>query len=172
MAERSLKRLLSPRSVAVIGGRIAESVIDEMDKLGFQGVIWPVNPMRPEMAGRKCFASVTDLPDSPDCAYVAVARELAVKIIAELAGIGTGGAICHASGFSEVGEDGNALTDQLITAAGGMPVLGPNCWGVLNLFNRAALWPDFHGAEPVDRGVAIVNQSGNMAINYTMQRRG
>ncbi len=172
MTARSLTRLLSPKTVAVIGGRIAESVIVELDKLGFQGDIWPVNWKRDELAGRKCFASVTDLPDGPDCAYVAVARQAAIEIIAELAATGTGGAICHASGFSEVGEGGTALTDQLIKAAGGMPLLGPNCWGILNLFDKAALWPDFHGGEAIDRGVAIVNQSGNMAINYTMQRRG
>ena len=52
-----------------------------------------------------------------------------------------------------------------------MPVIGPNCWGVLNLLDRTALWPDFHGCEPVTSGVAILSQSGNMAINFTMQAR-
>ena len=63
---RSLTRLLSPRAVAVIGGRVAESVITEMDKLGYTGEIWPVNPGRDEMGGRKCFASVADLPAATD----------------------------------------------------------------------------------------------------------
>ncbi|MDH3741682.1 MAG: acetate--CoA ligase family protein [Hyphomicrobiales bacterium] len=168
----SLTRLLSPKTVAVIGGRVAESVIVEMDKLGYTGDIWPVNPGREKMAGRKCFASVADLPQAPDCAYVAVSRAATIETLAALAEISTGGAIAHASGFSEVGEEGAAMTADFIAAAGDMPVLGPNCWGVLNLFDKAALWPDFHGAEPCDKGVAIVNQSGNMAINYTMQRRG
>lgn len=172
MTRHSLTRLLSPKTVAVIGGRVAESVIFEMDKLGYDGDVWPVNPARENMAGRQCFASVADLPGPPDCAYVAVSRHATIETLAALAGIGTGGAISHASGFSEVGEDGAQMTRDLIEAAGDMPVLGPNCWGVLNLFDKAALWPDFHGAEPAERGVAIVNQSGNMAINYTMQRRG
>ena len=172
MPRRSLTRLLSPKSVAVIGGRVADSVAEELVKLGFTGDIWPVNPNRTEMAGHKCFASLADLPGVPDCAYVAVSRAATIETIAELSEMGAGGAISHASGFAEVGDDGKEMTAQLIEAAGQMPVLGPNCWGVLNLLDRAALWPDFHGAEAVDRGVAIVNQSGNMAINYTMQQRG
>jgi acetyl-CoA synthetase len=172
MPKHSLTRLLSPKSVAVIGGRVADSVAAEMVKLGFKGDIWPVNPKRTEMAGYKCYASLADLPGVPDCAYVAVSRAATIETIAELAKMGTGGAIAHASGFAEVGDTGKEMTADLIAAASDMPVLGPNCWGVLNLFDRAALWPDFHGAEPVDRGVAIVNQSGNMAINYTMQQRG
>ena len=172
MTKAALTRLFSPKTVAVVGGRVAESVVTEMDKLGFTGKIWPVNPNRAEIAGRPCFSSITDLPSAPDAAYVAVPRDAAIEAIAQLAGAGAGGAICHASGFSELGTDGAEYTSQLITAAREMPVLGPNCWGVLNLLDRTALWPDFHGAEPVARGVAIINQSGNMAINYTMQRRG
>lgn len=171
MPSPSLDRLLSPRSVAVIGGRIAESVASEMLKLGFTGDIWPVNPKRETMAGLACFASLDDLPGVPDATYIAVSREAAVETIQNLRGMGAGGAVCHAAGFSELGDGGTSLNDALIGAAGDMPVIGPNCWGVLNLLDRCALWPDFHGCEPVERGVAILSQSGNMAINFTMQAR-
>jgi acetyl-CoA synthetase len=167
----SLTRLLSPRSVAVIGGRVAESVANELLKLGFTGDIWPVNPKRDTMAGIKCFASLDDLPSAPDAAYVGVAREAAIEAVRLLQTMDAGGAICHAAGFSEVGNSGASLNDALIEAAGGMPVIGPNCWGVLNVMDRAALWPDFHGCNHVERGVAILSQSGNMAINFTMQAR-
>ena len=53
-----------------------------------------------------------------------------------------------------------------------MPIVGPNCYGVLNLLDGSVLWPDTHGAERVERGVAIITQSGNIALNVTMQRRG
>ena len=171
MAPQSLHRLLSPRSVAVVGGRVAESVAGELLKLGFAGDIWPVNPKRETMAGLACFASLDDLPAVPDAAYIGVSREAAIETVRSLSAIGASGAICHAAGFSELGDGGTPLNDGLIEAAGDMPVIGPNCWGVLNLLDRTALWPDYHGCEPVERGVAILSQSGNMAINFTMQAR-
>ncbi|WP_108883048.1 acetate--CoA ligase family protein [Anderseniella sp. Alg231-50] len=171
MGSQSLDRLLSPRSVAVVGGRVAESVIGELLKLGFTGDIWPVNPKRDNMAGLACFPSLEDLPSVPDAAYIGVSREPAIAAVRTLRALGAGGAVCHAAGFSELGDGGTPLNDALIEAAGDMPVIGPNCWGVLNLLDRTALWPDFHGCEPVERGVAILSQSGNMAINFTMQAR-
>ncbi len=171
MPSPGLDRLLSPRSVAVIGGRVAESVANEMLKLGFTGDIWPVNPKRETMAGLACLADLDHLPGIPDAAYVAVSREAAVEAVKKLHSLQAGGAVIHAAGFSELGASGTSLNDALIAAAGDMPAIGPNCWGVLNLLDRCALWPDFHGCEPVDRGVAILSQSGNMAINFTMQAR-
>ena len=171
MGSQSLDRLLSPRSVAVIGGRVAESVAVEMLKLGFAGDIWPVNPKRETMAGLACFAGLDQLPGIPDATYIGVSREAAVDAVRSLHAMGAGGAICHAAGFSELGDGGTPLNDALIEAAGDMPVIGPNCWGMLNLLDRTALWPDFHGCEPIERGVAILSQSGNMAINFTMQAR-
>jgi len=171
MGSQSLDRLLSPRSVAVVGGRVAESVASELLKLGFTGDIWPVNPKRETMAGLTCFANLDDLPGIPDATYIAVSRKAAVEAVQKLRGMRAGGAVCHAAGFSELGDGGTSLNDALIGAAGDMPVIGPNCWGVLNLLDRCALWPDFHGCEPAERGVAILSQSGNMAINFTMQAR-
>ena len=85
--------------------------------------------------------------------------------------MGAGGAVCFASGFKETA-DGAVLNDQLLAAAGNMPILGPNCYGVLNAVDQVALWPDQHGLVPVETGVAILTQSSNIAINLTMQRRG
>jgi acyl-CoA synthetase (NDP forming) len=168
----SLTRLLNPRSVAVIGGRIAESVALELKKLGFDGDIWPVNPKRETMAGLACFASLDDLPGKPGRhLYRPCPRSRRGCRSQRLHDMGAGGAVVHAAGFSEVGEDGGKLSDALVEAAGQMPVIGPNCWGVLNMTARAALWPDYHGLELVERGVAILAQSGNMAINFTMQAR-
>ena len=166
-----LSRLFSPRSIAVAGGRVAESVINELLKLGYTGKIWPVNPKRSSMAGIECFARLEDLPESPDAAYLGVSREATVDAIRTLKAMGAGGAICHAAGFSEVGSGGLSLNDALVEAAGDMPVIGPNCWGVLNLLDKVAMWPDYHGCIPVERGVAILSQSGNMSINLTMQAR-
>ena len=87
--------------------------------------------------------------------------------------MGAGGAIAFASGFAEHGEDrARDLQRELVARAGEMPVLGPNCYGMINALDGVALWPDRHGLTPVDRGVAIVSQSGNILLNLTMQGRG
>lgn len=79
--------------------------------------------------------------------------------------------MCYASGFSEV-DDGKTLHRDLLQAAGEMPILGPNCYGVINYLDGALLWPDQHGGERVERGVALLSQSSNIGINLTMQARG
>ena len=88
--------------------------------------------------------------------------------------MGAGGATCFASGFSESeaeGTGGANLQRALVEAAGGMPILGPNCYGMLNYLDNVTLWPDQHGGLPVETGVAIIAQSSNIAINMTMQAR-
>lgn len=169
---QGLKRLLSPRSIAVFGGAAAEKVIVESRKLGFTGPIWPVHPTRELAAGIPCFKKISDLPGVPDAAFVGVNRDVAIQIVNELSMNGCGGAIVHASGFGEVGEGGESYSAKLVSAAGTMPVVGPNCLGVINYIDKVVLWPDVHGGRPVDRGVALVTQSGAIAQNITMQTRG
>jgi acyl-CoA synthetase (NDP forming) len=168
---KSLERLFRPKSIAVFGGREAAQVIVQSDRMGFAGNIWPVHPTRDEMHGRRCFRSVAELPDAPDAAFIGVNRTRTVDIVRELAARGAGGAICYASGFREA-SDGAALEEALLRAAGEMPVIGPNCYGIINYVDGALLWPDQHGGARVQRGVAIVTQSSNIALNMTMQRRG
>ena len=168
----SLYQLLNPSSIAVVGGHFAEMVVRQCDKLGFSGPIYAVNPNRDEIAGRSCHASLEALPEVPDAVFVGVPAGAAIDIVAEVARRGCSGAVCLASGFSEIGETGVELQNQLVAAAAGMPLIGPNCYGLINYMNGAALWPDQHGGERVERGVAIITQSGNMALNFSMQQRG
>jgi acetyl-CoA synthetase len=166
-----LQHLFSPRSIAVFGGTAAAEVIRQCRKLGFKGDIWPVHPTRSEMEGLPCFADIASLPSAPDAAFVAVPAEATVDVVRQLAARGTGGAICYASGFAEVGSAGVALQQELVAAAGDMALVGPNCYGMLNYLDGVALWPDQHGGGRLDRGVAIITQSGNIGLNLTMQRR-
>ena len=166
-----LARLLHPRHIAVVGGREAAKVIAQCEKIGFNGPIWPVNPRLDTLAGRPCFADVRDLPEIPDATFIAIPARPTIETVALLAAMGAGGAVCYASGFAEMGAAGADLQQQLVQASGDLALLGPNCYGLLNFMDGAALWPDVHGGQPIDRGVAIVSQSGNMAINMTMQDR-
>ncbi|RZV99276.1 MAG: CoA-binding protein, partial [Rhodobacteraceae bacterium] len=165
-----LARLLSPRSIAVFGGGWARKVIEECDRLGYEGEVWPVHPGKAEIAGKRAYASVADLPGAPDAAFVGVNRHATLEVVRDLAARGAGGAVLFASGFSETGD--GALTEALLDAAGGMPVLGPNCYGFVNALDGAVIWPDQQGCARVEKGVAILSQSSNIAITLTMQRRG
>jgi acetyl-CoA synthetase len=111
------------------------------------------------------------LPQAPDASFIAVPREATVEIVAQLSARGAGGAICYASGFAEVGEQGMVLQQQLVRNAAGMALVGPNCYGLLNYLDGVALWPDQHGGERLQRGVALITQSGNIGLNLTMQCR-
>jgi len=168
----SFKRLLEPQSIATFGGAQAQEVIRQSDRMGYKGEIWPVHPKKTEILGRKVYRSVEDLPGSPDAAYVGVNRHLTIDIVRDLAARDSGGAVCYATGFIEAGEEGSQLQEQLLNASGDMPLIGPNCYGVLNYLNGAMLWPDQQGGRRVDEGVAIITMSSNVGFNLTMQRRG
>ncbi|KJS21119.1 MAG: acyl-CoA synthetase [Hoeflea sp. BRH_c9] len=173
--KHDLSRLLRPRSIALFGGGWAVNVVAQLKKSGFRGEIWPVNPKRADILGVPCLASIDDLPSAPDASFIGVNRDATIEVIERLSAMGAGGATCFASGFLESeGESagGAELQARLIAAAGDMPILGPNCYGLLNYLDNVTLWPDQHGGVGVESGVAIVAQSSNIAINMTMQARG
>ncbi len=172
----SLKRLLWPKSIAVIGGGSwCRDVIEQNRKLGFSGDIWAVHPTRSEFAGIRAVASVEDLPEAADAAFIGVNRTATVELVGKLRNKGVGGAVCFASGFREARTeltDGPQMQDALLQAAGPMRLIGPNCYGMINYLEGAALWPDRQGGKRQQSGVAIITQSSNIALNLTMQRRG
>lgn len=172
MSADRLARLLRPRSLAIVGGKAAEEAVRQCRALGFAGPIWPVNPKRAEMGGLPCYGGMAALPEAPDAVFIAAPAPATIALAGELTG--TGGAICYAADFAESGEHGQGRQAELIAAANDVPLIGPNCYGMLNLFDRVALWPDQHGCLPIasGKGVAIISQSGNLALNFTMQTRG
>ncbi len=173
---RDLSRLFRPKSIAVIGGGAwCRLVIEQCQKMGFGGTIWPVHPKAEEVAGLPAFKDVDSLPEAPDAAFVGVNRFATIDVVRALSTRGAGGAVCFASGFLEAAAEdaeGTDLQAQLLEAAGDMPFLGPNCYGFINYLDGALLWPDQHGGQRAETGVALVTQSSNIAINLTMQKRG
>ncbi len=172
----TLNRLFQPKTIAIIGGGAwCEQVIKQSTRMGFAGDIWPVHPKAREIAGHQAYGSLAELPAAPDAVFIGVNRHATIELVGALAAMGAGGAVCFASGFSEAAaedETGDALQAQLVAAAGEMPILGPNCYGFINALDGALLWPDQHGCQRVESGVAILTQSSNIAINLTMQQRG
>ena len=94
-------KLFRPKSLAIVGGYWADFVVHGNRKLGFKGPIWHINPTRKSNKKNKYYKNIQELPDIPDCVYIAVSRDLTVNVIKDFASIGTGGAVCLASRFSE-----------------------------------------------------------------------
>ena len=170
-----LSRLLRPVSIAVIGGSWAGNVVEQCRRAGYSGDIWPIHPHKSEVGGLPCYASLDDLPAAPDAAFIGINRDASITAVESLSRMNCGAAICFASGFSEASaedERGDELQQSLVSAAGDMPIIGPNCYGVLNYVDGAMLWPDQHGGVACDSGIALLTQSSNIAISLTMQQRG
>jgi acyl-CoA synthetase (NDP forming) len=169
----NIRRLLKPRHVAFVGGRSAEPAIEVCRASGFTGQIWAVHPKYSELAGLQVYKSVRDLPEPPDATFLYVGRDHVAGIVHDLDEMGAGGAICHAAGFGELESQGEDYADALAQAAGDLAVLGPNSNGMLNYLDRIVLWPlDDHRPRPIERGAAVITQSGGVAFNYAMNTRG
>lgn len=165
----AIDRLLRPRSVAVIGasadlGKTSGRPVAYLQKHGFAGRIYPVNPKAATIGGLECYADVAALPEAPDVAIVLLGAERAQGVVRELAQRGTGAAIILASGYAEAGPEGQARQARLLEAAGPMRLLGPNTIGLVNLSDRIML--SASGALEIDRlasgSIAVVSQSGGI----------
>jgi acyl-CoA synthetase (NDP forming) len=172
MSARALQRLLAPRSVALIGGAWADAAHAASRVIGYQGQLWRIHPARPCSAAQHYFRSVDELPDAPDAAFIAAPNREVPAIAAALARRGAGGFVCFAAGFSETATDeGHRLTQELLASSGELPFFGPNCYGFVNFFDGAALWPDQVVGERRERGVALICQSGTLALNLLYNDR-
>jgi acetate---CoA ligase (ADP-forming) len=172
-----LARLLRPASIAVVGaserpGSYGAQTLLNLDAIGFQGEVVGVNPGRTTVHGRACVPSLADLPAPVDAVVVAIPAAGVAEVIEQAGVTGCGGAVVYSAGFAEV-ESGVALQDALIAAASkhSLPVCGPNGNGIVAMHSRAALWGD--ALRPQEPGhVALVSQSGNVAVNALATRRG
>jgi acetate---CoA ligase (ADP-forming) len=167
-----MQRLLAPRTLALIGGAWADAALAASRVIGYTGELWRIHPTRPSSAVERYFRSVDELPEAPDAAFVAAPNRDVPGIAAALARRGAGGFVCFAAGFSETGtEEGRQLTEELLAAAGELPFFGPNCYGFVNFFDGAALWPDQVVGQRRERGVALICQSGTLALNLLYNDR-
>ena len=165
----NFQRLLRPRHIAFIGGRDATIAINEAHRRGFQGQMWAVNPKRAELGGLPCVASISDLSEAPDAVYLAIPAGGVVAALQTLAQMGAGGVVCFSAGFKETGD---ALAEQaLVNATGDMALIGPNCYGLINYIDNAALWSFEHGGWSPGYGAAIITQSGMFSSDITMSQR-
>jgi acetate---CoA ligase (ADP-forming) len=172
-----LNRLLAPRSVAVVGatdrhGSYGAQALISLEAIGYPGQVWGVNPNRSEALGHPCVPTIADLPEPADAVVVAIPAAGVPSAIDQAGAMGCGGAVVFSAGFGEVAE-GMALQHELVAAAArhAFPVCGPNCNGIVAAHARSALWGD--ALMPREPGaVALISQSGNVAVNALATRRG
>ena len=172
MSARSLERLLAPRSIALIGGAWADAAATASRVIGYTGQVWRVHPSRPSSPAQQYFRSVEELPAAPDAAFIAAPSHEVPAIAAALARRGAGGFVCFAAGFSELASaEGARLTRELLASAADLPFFGPNCYGFVNFFDGVALWPDQVVGDRRERGVALICQSGTLALDLLFNQR-
>lgn len=174
----TLRRLLSPRSVAVIGvsaeptrfgGRTVTNLVN------FQGPVWGVNPKYAgrELHGRPCVASLDEIPESPDCVLIALPREGVTGAVEACIRKKAGGVIVFASGYGETGlperiEEERRLRD--LCRAHDLPLVGVNCLGIVDHVLKAGVtfMPEYVRMTAPAGGVAITSQSG--ALGYALMQ--
>lgn len=165
----AIARLLSPRSVAVIGAsadpkKTSGRPVAYLRKHGYAGRILPVNPKVAQIDDLVCYPDIASLPEVPEVAVVLLGAERAHLAVKELAERGCAAAIVLASGYTETGEEGARRQQQLVQAAGSMRILGPNTIGLVNLTDGIVLSPS--GALEMDHfpvgGIGVVSQSGGI----------
>jgi len=173
MVSTDICRLIAPRSIALIGaGAWTDAVAAGNAAIGYSGKIWRVHPSRTSTATTAYYRSIDELPATVDAAFVAVPNDEVPGVARALASHGAGGFVCFSAGFSETGsEAGRGLTDQLIESAGALPFFGPNCYGYVNFFDRVGMMPDQIVGGPVERGVAVICQSGTIALTLMFNDR-
>jgi len=165
----AIAKLMRPRSVAVIGAsadpaKTSGRPVAYLQKHGFDGQIYPVNPRYQTIGGLACYPDVASLPEAPDVGIVLLGAERAHIAVRELAKRGTSAAIVLASGYSETGDEGARRQAELIDAAGSMRILGPNTIGLVNLTDSITLSASGAlevGALPVG-AIGVVSQSGGI----------
>jgi acetyl-CoA synthetase len=172
-----LSRLLHPRTIAVVGatdraGSYAGETLLNLATLGYAGTVWGVNPGRDQAHGVPCFPMLADLPSAPDAVVVAIPAAGVAAVVEEAGALGCGGAVVYGAGFGEVAQgEGHEVALAAAAARHQLPVCGPNGNGIVALHERAALWGD--ALRPLEAGrVALVSQSGNVAVNTLATMRG
>ena len=184
MTSNNLSAALNPRSIAIVGAsqnpdKIGGRPVDYLQRHGFKGGIYPINPTRPEVQGLRAYPSLAALPDVPDLAIIAVSRDDAVDAVNQCAAIGSKVCVVMASGFGEGhSEQGRELERNMVRVAreSGMRIVGPNCQGLANFSNGAlaTFSTMIKECPPQDGSIAILSQSGTlgMAPYGLLRRRG
>ncbi|WP_114969280.1 acetate--CoA ligase family protein [Rhodoferax ferrireducens] len=175
-----LQRAFDPKTVAIIGAtedrnKVGGRPLHYLRSFGFGGEVYPINPKRSTVQGFPAYASLADLPKTPDVAVLAVGQDQVPEMIRQCAIHGVGVAVVMSSGFGETGAEGVKRQRALVELARqlGVRLIGPNAQGIANFRTGAVLnfSTMFMEVAPKDGPVAIISQSGAASVMpYAMLR--
>jgi acyl-CoA synthetase (NDP forming)/GNAT superfamily N-acetyltransferase len=167
----SLRSILQPRSVAVIGvsrdeANLGRRVYESLRGSGFTGTIYAVNRSMTELHGHRCYTTARDLPVGVDLAVIAVARDSVIDVVDDCAAVGVKGVVVISAGFAEADERGRELQTELVERVRGygMRMVGPNCMGVMNTDPDLRLNASFADELPAAGRMALASQSGGLGL--------
>jgi acetate---CoA ligase (ADP-forming) len=168
-----IEALLKPRAIALVGvsakGGAGTNILRSGERFGFAVPTWPVNPNATEIGGQRCYASLRDLPQTPDCVVVAVPASAVIDVVGEAATLGVRGVYVVSEGFADAANDeGRERQAKLVALArsANMALAGPNCMGIASLNYRfAATMADIPSAATAG-GVSLVSQSGGLLNSF------
>ncbi|MEV4283920.1 GNAT family N-acetyltransferase [Nonomuraea bangladeshensis] len=178
---RSIARLLTPGSVAVIGasrepGGVGQTVLRNLLAADFTGPVYPVHREVRAVAGVRAYPSVTAIDGDVDLAVVAVPAESVLDVVEECAQKGVHGLVVVSSGFGETGAEGRERQDELARTARsyGLRVVGPNCLGIANTDRSVRLNATLAATVPGRGKVGFFSQSGALgtALLQRVAQRG
>ncbi|MGW3105775.1 bifunctional acetate--CoA ligase family protein/GNAT family N-acetyltransferase [Streptomyces sp. NPDC001100] len=182
---RSVRRLLVPGSVAVVGvgrtpGGVGRSVLDNIRGAGFTGGLYAVNKAFPEgqkeLDGVPAYRSVRDIEGPVDLVVVAVPVEHVPQVVTECGEHGVQGLVVVTAGYAESGPEGRERQRELVRHARtyGMRIIGPNAFGVINTAADVRLNASLAPEMPRPGRIGLFAQSGaiGIALLSRLHRRG
>ncbi|MFI1073112.1 GNAT family N-acetyltransferase [Streptomyces puniciscabiei] len=182
---RSVRRLLMPGSVAVVGvgrapGGVGRSVLGNIRDAGYGGHLHAVNKAFPEDLGEvdgvPAYRHVRDIGGPVDLAVVAVPAEHVPAVVAECGEHGVQGLVVLSAGYAESGPEGRERQRALIRQARayGMRIIGPNAFGIINTAPGVRLNASLAPEMPRPGRIGMFAQSGaiGIALLSRLHRRG
>jgi len=174
----AVRRMLEPRSIAVVGasvkaGSLGESMMAELQRGGFEGSIYPVNPGYDEVAGLRCYPSIGEVPEPVDLVILGVANQRVEQALRDAAASGARSAVTFSSLY-EAPSDGPDLRTRLraIALKHGMAMCGGNGMGFMNQASRVRA-TGFLTPEVIRRGpVTFLSHSGSAFSALAFSDRG
>ncbi|MEI2418256.1 acetate--CoA ligase family protein [Orrella sp. JC864] len=175
----NLKALLAPESVAIVGAStrrdaIGTKILANLRAQGYEGRIYPVNPKYQELDGLACYPDLDALPEKVDAAFLAVPAGSGVALAEQAGRCGIAAVFVNANGYADGNAEGLLRQDALTEVARryGLAVCGPNNIGMINVHRKTPLWTPRIARELVPGNVAVITQSGSIAIAISENERG
>ena len=178
---KNLQKLFSPKSIALIGasdepGSVGHALLRNIRDSGFTGDLFPVNPKHDSIDGLSAHDSVREIRETVDLAIIAVPEKVVEDIVGECVEKEVGACVIITAGFGETGEEGKTIEKRIAETAAkaGLPLIGPNCLGVINTDPDTPLDATFSENRPEKGSVSFISQSGAVGvygIDYAINRQ-